>query len=320
MTALAELQRQEVGEAFLALLQRTVGAVARAGLYPPPEGRDHWDAEAVTTIVADFLAADQTPRRLTDLRTHCRTDQALRARLQRTIRNFLADAGRRTPVGRLVLRFNEVLGEDPAFERDGIYWRLVGTTAAPGIVDLDKLVGVVAPLEVTVPSAWSKGDRQSPEIDRPSVVRVARAALEAAAGPLRPADLAQLAARRLGLGAPPISLDASAFDPAPVDVRSADPTGSGALVDLRAQEVFSRLNESERASVAHLHLSVEALGRSLGVSGSKAHLIKRRTVSILQDELGDEEDGVAVANAVFELARIWSESWMPPHEPTSLDR
>lgn len=310
MTALAELQRGEVGEAFLTLLQRTIGAVARVGLYPPPGGREHWDAEAVEVTVADFLASGQTPRRLTDLRTHCRTDEALRARLQRTIRNFLADAGRRTPVGRLVLRFNEVLGADPDFARDGVHWRLAGTTSAPSIVDLDRLVGVVAALEVSVPSAWTKGDRQSPEIDRASVVRVARAALEAAGGPLRPADLARLAARRLGLGAPPLSLEATAFDPAPVDACPADPTGSGALVDLRAREVLSRLNEAERASIGHPDLSVEALGRSLGVSGSKAHLIRRRAVALLRDELGDEDDGQAVAQAVFDLARIWSGSWM----------
>lgn len=316
MTALAELQRQEVGEAFLTLLQRTVGAVARAGLYPPPEDCDRWDAEAVSTTVADFLASSQTPRRLTDLRTHCRTERALGARLQRTIKNFLADAGRRTPVGRLVLRFNEVLGDDPDFARDGAYWRLSGTTSEPSVVDLDQLVGVASALEVTAPSAWSKGDRQSPEIDRSSVVRVARAALEAAGGPLRPADLAQLAARRLGLGAAPISVEATAFDPAPADVRPADPTGVDALVDLRAHEVLSRLNEAERASIAPPHPSVEALGRSLGVSGSKAHLIRRRAVAILQDELGDEDDGEAVASAVIELAGTWSESWMPPHGPT----
>jgi hypothetical protein len=316
MTALAELRRQEVGEAFLASLQRTVGAVARAGLYPPPGGRDHWDAEAVTTTVADFLASGQTPRRLTDLRTHCRTDRALEARLQRTIKNFLADAGRRTPVGRLVLRFNEVLGDDPDFERDGIHWRLAGTTSAPVIVDLDQLVGVVSALEVEAPSAWLKGDRQSPEIGRSSVVRVARAALEAAGGPVRPADLAQVAARRLGLGAPPISLEATAFEPAPADALPADPTGGDVVVDLRAREVFSRLNEAERASIAAPHQSVEVLGRSLGVSGSKAHLIRRRAVTILQDELGDEEDGQTVAKAVLELARIWSESWMSPREPT----
>ncbi|HEX7133624.1 MAG TPA: hypothetical protein VF228_13695 [Iamia sp.] len=316
MTALGEFQCQEVGEAFLALLQRTIGAVARAGLYPPPGGRDHWDADAVDTTVADFLASSQTPRRLTDLRTHCRTDQALRARLQRTIKNFLADGGRRTPVGRLVLRFNEVLGEEPDFERDGLYWRLAGTTSEPAVVDVETLVGVVAALEVTVPPAWRKGDRQGPEIDRSSVVRVACAALEAAGGPLRPADLAQLAARRLGLGAPPLSIDATAFDPAPAHAHPTDPTGAGALVDLRADEVFSRLNEAERAAIAPPHLPVEALGRSLGVSGSKAHLIRKRAVTILQDELGDEDDGQAVATAVFERARTWSESWMPPREPT----
>lgn len=316
MTALEELQGQEIGDNFLALLQRTVGAVARTGLYPPPGGRNCWDADAVRSTVADFLASKQTSRRLTDLRTHCRTEQALKARLQRTIKNFLADNGRRTPVGRLVRRFNEVLSKDSDFERDGIYWRLAGTTSQPPIVDFDQLITVVAALEVKGPSAWLKGDRKSPEIDKASVVRVARTALQTAGGPLRPADLAQLAAKRLGLGGVPLSLDATAFDPAPASAWPADSTGSDALVDIRANEVFSRLNDSERASIGLPRLSVDGLGEVLGVSGSKAHLIRKRAVAILQDELGDEEDGQAVADALLELARIWSEAWMTQHGPT----
>src|SRR4051794_40978869 len=115
VTALDELRDQKIGDEFLALLQRAIRAAVRDGRYPPPEGQLGWDPDAVRATVADFLASNQTPRRLTDLRTHCRTDEALKARLQRTVRNFLADTGRRTPVGRLVLRINEVLDGDPAF-------------------------------------------------------------------------------------------------------------------------------------------------------------------------------------------------------------
>lgn len=307
MSALEELQSQEIGDEFLALLQRTVGAVARTGLYPGPGGRDHWDADAVRATVADFLASKQTPRRLTDLRTHCRTEQGLKARLQRTVRNFLADNGRRTPVGRLVRRFNEVLTAETGFERDGAHWRLAGTATEPSVVEFDRLANVVAAIEVVVPPAWLKGDRKSPEIDKASVIRVARTALDAAGGPLRPADLAQLAAKRLGLGGVPLSLDATAFDPAPPSARPGDSTSADALVNIRAYEVFSRLNDAERLSIGLPRFSVEALGEALGVSGSKAHLVRKRAVAILQDELGDEEDGQAVADAVLELARIWSE-------------
>jgi hypothetical protein len=316
MSALEELRSGKTGDDFLALLQRTVSAVARTGLYPAPGGRAHWDKDAVRTVVAEFLASKQSPRRLTDLRTHCRTEHALKARLQRTIKNFLADSGRRTPVGRLVRRFNEVLATDPQFERDGVYWRLAGTTDEPVVVDFERLLSVVAGVEVHVPAAWLRGHRKSPDIDGASVLRVARAALDTAGGPLRPADLAQLAARRLGLGTPPLSLEAAAFEPVPPAHRSSDVTGSEALVMIRAHEVFSRLNTSERLSIGQSRMSVEALGEALGVSGSKAHLIRKRAVAILQDELGEEEDGQAVAEALFEIARIWSEVWMTGHGPT----
>ena len=58
------------------------------------------------------VTSSRPPRRRDDSpiwRTHCRTDDALKRRLQETVRNHFADNGRRTPVGRLVLRINEVL-------------------------------------------------------------------------------------------------------------------------------------------------------------------------------------------------------------------
>lgn len=315
MSALDELRMQVVGEEFLALLQRTISAVARAGLYPPPTGREHWDGDSVSSTAADFLASPQTPRRLADLRTHCRTEAALKARLQRTIKNFLADNGRRTTVGRLVRRFNEVLTQDSAFERDGVYWRLTGTLAEPSVFDFERLVHVVADVEASPPAAWHKGDRNSPAIDKPSVLRVARAALDAG-GPLRPGELARLAARRLGLDATPLSLEASAYEPAPPDHRSWDTTGVDSLVELRAAEVLSRLNEPQRLTIGLRQLSSDALGEVLGFSGSKANKIQRSAVAIIRDELETEEDGQVIADALFDLASEWSEMWMTQDDPT----
>lgn len=316
MSALDELQQMEIGNDFLDLLGRTFAAVARQDLYPAPSGREHWTADDVRSAVGDFLASKQTPRRLTDLRTHCRDERALGARLQRTVKNFLADGGRRTAVGRLVRRFNEVLATDASFERDGIYWRLAGTDAAPSVVDFDRLVNVVAAVKVEVPAAWLKGDRNSPEIDKASALRIARAALDAAGGPLRPADLAKLAAERLELGRAPLSLEAFAFEPVPADRGSTHAAGTDVFVRVCANEVFTRLNEKERLSLGLSEMSTDALGGVFGLSGSKAHLIRRRAVTILQDELGDEEQGQAIAEVVLDLARIWSETWMTRSGPT----
>lgn len=316
MSALDELQNLKIGPDFLTLLGKTFAATTRQGSYPAPSGREHWDADDIRTAVANFLASNQTPRRLTDLRTHCRDERSLAARLQRTVKNFLADGGRRTPIGRLVRRFNEVLATDPRFERDGIYWRLTGADAAPQIVDFDRLVKVVAAIEVEVPAAWRRGNRNSPEIDKASVLRVAHAAIDAAGGPLRPGDLAKLAAERLGLGRPPLSLEAFAFEPAPISGRPTHSDGADGLLAVCANDVFTRLNEKERLSIGLSELSTVALGEVLGLSGSKAHLIRRRAVTIMQDELGDDEHGQAIAEIVLEVARIWSKTWTTEHGPT----
>lgn len=311
MTALDELQAGAIGDEFVTLLQRTIRAVAIARNFPPPEGHERWDAPAVVSAVGDFLASFQTPRRLTDLATHCRTDDALKRRLQKTVSNYFADNGRRTPVGRLVLRINEVLQEDPNFERRHRCWSLTGSTNDAAAVDLDALIAAVAAVDVVVPTAWTTGDRQSPDVDAPSVVRLVTAALAAAGGPLRASDIAQAAAKRLGLGGAPLSIEATAFDPPAPSRISVDATGDEVLINMRANEIFSaRLNDHERVAIGLPAVPVAKLGLMLGVSGSKAALIRKRAVNILQNELQHEEGGQIIADAVLDLARSWTESWM----------
>lgn len=316
MSALEELRSQVLGSAFLDLLQRTLRAVAVARNFPAPEGHTRWDEGAIATAVHDFLAHPATPRRLADLATHCRTDDALRRRLQATVQNFLADSGRRTPVGRLVLRFNEVLGGSSIFERRGRTWALVGMQEVAVTVDIDALVAAASAIDVHVPAAWTTGSRKSPDIDADSVLRLATAILSGAGGALSVGVLAQVAARRLGLGGAPLSIEAAAFDPPEGYVTSPDTTGAAALRDLRAAEVFGLLNDAERLSIGLPGVPVAHLGPMLGVSGSSAALIRKRAVATLKDQLEDEEDGQAVADVVLELARMWTESWMSTTDPT----
>ncbi len=316
VSAIGELRAHELGDAFLDLLHRTVRAVAVARNFPAPEGHTRWDATAVATTVADFLANPTTPRRLVDLETHCRTDDALRRRLQATVQNFLADSGRRTPVGRLVLRFNEVLGTSALVERRGRSWALVGMPDAAVAVDIDALVAAASLIDVRVPAAWMTGSRRSPDLDADSVVRLATGILSAAGGALSVGTLAQVAARRLGLGGAPLSIEAAALDPPEGYTSSPDTTSTTAVRDLRAAEVFSQLNDAERISIGLPGVPVARLGPMLGVSGSSAALIRNRAVTILKDHLEDEEDGQFVADAVLELARVWTDSWMTMTDPT----
>lgn len=316
MTALDELRSGQVGGGFLRLLQRTIRAVAVARNFPAPEDHDRWTDAAIAQTTADFLSHPAAARRLTDLATHCRTDDALRRRLQATVRNFLADGGRRTPVGRLVLRLNEVLSNDDRFERRGRTWAIAGSSEEVAAVDVDALIATSAAVEIVVPAAWATGARQGPDIDAPSVVELAEALLEAAGGPLSVGVLAQVTARRLGLGGSPLSIEATAYDPPERAGPSADTTGSRALMDLRAAEVFDRLNDHERLTLGLPALPVAKLGPVLGLSGSSAAIVRKRAVTILRDELENEEDGQDVADAVLERARTWTELWMTTTDAT----
>lgn len=303
MSALEELRAGEIGGAFVKLLQRTVFAVGVERNFPPPEGHGRWDANAVMATTNDFLASPQTPRRLSDLRLRCRTEDALKRQLQETVRNFYADNGRRTPVGRLVVRINEVLGGDPRFERRGSAWAVSGTVADRKVFDLDAVAAAVGGIEIVVPTAWT-GKRTGPDMDAGSVVRLALAALEAAGGPLRAGDIARVAARRLGLGAAPLSIEATGLDP------PSEAVADDVVDDLRAREVFALLNDHERVALGLIGVPVAKLGPILGVSGSKAALVRNRAAGILEEELRDEDGGQLVADRVLQMARDWTESWM----------
>lgn len=317
MSALDEVLIMKMGPDFLMLLQRTIGIVANAHNYPVPDGFQRWDSPAVKAAATEFLASPRTPRRLTDLATHCKTEEALRRRLNKTIVNFFADSGRRTPVGRLVLRINEVLEQDAAFTRSGAYWALAESAPLPAAaIDLDALGAAAAPVDIVVPTTWRVGTRQSPEIDSASVVRLARAVFDAAGGPVSASVIAQVAAKRLGLGMAPISLEGNALDPAQPSKGSSDGTSDAVLVEIRAHEVFSQLNDPERLAIGLPEMSVANLGAALGASKSKAAYIRKRAVTLMHDELADDENGQEVAELILDLAQKWTNSWTKAPDAT----
>lgn len=313
MTALAELQTGAAGPGFVAELQRTIRAVGIARNFPPPEGFSRWDADAVRTAAAEFLSDAQTPRRLTDLALHCATDQALRARLQGAVRNFLADLGRRTPIGKLVVRINDVLAHDDGFVRVGGRWAVAGGRTTPGADDPDALSRAIRGVAVVVPAWGHEATRTAPVADKATIVSMCRTLLEAAGGSLTVRSLARAIGHRLGLGQAPLSLEVAALDPpsggeaAGAGAVPLDSTGAQALRLVRATEVLALLDDRERLAVAFPEYSVRELGPVLGAGPSQSHLIRRRAVEIVRSEVLDDDDGEAVALLVMELARIWAD-------------
>ena len=316
MSAIDELNDGKPGAEFVELLRRVIRGVGPSEGFPAPEGHHRWDGPAVMTCIADFFASAQTQRRLKDLST-CPNDQALKAKLHPTMRNFLADQGRKTTVGRLVLRFNEVLGRTDGFDRCGPCWGRTGDPTEAAEVDRDALIAAVSNVEVVVPTAYSKGGRKSPELDAASVIRVTDAALTAAGGRLAPAVLADVAAVRLGIRDLPLSLDAAGFShPPPTLSDVKDSVHVDALVADGVSKVLSRLNDRHLVTLGAPEASSVELGGMLGVSPSMANKIKNRAIAVMSDELAGEDGGEMVANAVFDLARSWLESWTVDDDPT----
>lgn len=316
MSAINELIAGKPGADFVELLRRVIRAVGPSDGFPAPEGHNRWDGPAVMTCIADFFASAQTERRLKDLST-CPDDQALKAKLHPTVRNFLADQGRKTTVGRLVLRFNEVLGRTDGFDRCGSCWGRTGDATEAAEVDRDALIAAVGDVEVVVPTAYSKGDRKSPELDAASVILVTEAALTAAGGRLAPAVLADLAAVRLGIRDLPLSLDAAGFSHPTQPLNDVkDSVHVDALLADRVTKVLCRLDDRQLVTLGAPEASSVELGGMLGVSPSMANKIKNRAIAVMSDELAGEDGGEMVANAVFDLARSWLESWMVDDDPT----
>jgi len=311
VTALEELRAGSMGEEVVSLLGRTIRAVAVARNFPPPDDLGSWGEEAVARTVSEFVADSQTPRRLLDLATACATDQALTARLQGTVRNFLADLGRRTPLGKLVVRINDVLGRHEEFVRIYGRWSLAdGGTVEPGAADVDRLAKVIGSHQVSAPRWGHEARRAAPVADADTIVALCKALLGAAGGSLTARTMAAAIGMRLGIGQAPVSLDAASLDPAALEgypVR--DSTADAALRESRAVEILALLNDRERLALAWPEYTVRELAPVLGVGPSQSHIVRRRAIEVLREELADDPDGEAVAGRVLALARSWAEQW-----------
>jgi hypothetical protein len=310
VTALEELRAGSIGEEVVSLLARTIRAVAVARNFPPPDDLGSWGEEAVARTVSEFVADSQTPRRLLDLATACATDQALMARLQGTVRNFLADLGRRTPLGKLVVRINEVLGRHEEFVRTHGRWSLADGAVEPGVADVDRLAKVIGSHQVSAPRWGHEARRAAPVADADTIVSLCKALLGAAGGSLTPRTMAAAIGMRLGIGQAPVSLDAASLDPGrPEGYPARDSTADAALRESRAVEILVLLNDRERVALAWPEYTVRELAPVLGVGPSQAHIVRRRAIEMLREELADDPDGEAVAGRVLALARSWAEQW-----------
>jgi hypothetical protein len=162
MSPLEELRTDgRLGPEGARLLYRIVRTVVVGHGFPPPGDRAAWNGEAVAETAHEFLADDRTPKRLAHLLVHAVDDDSFTRILHRMVLNFLRDGGRRTEIGRLMLRLRDVLDRGDEFVAEvGDRWRLEKQPATPSTVGPAVLVEAAATeRHVDVPR-WSAQARR----------------------------------------------------------------------------------------------------------------------------------------------------------------
>ena len=306
-SALEELLADgQFGAAGAQALYRTVAGVTSRHGYPPPEGHSRWDEDAVAEVAHDFLADARTPKRLDHLAVHALDDTGFNRLLYRMVLNFMRDCGRRTETGRLMLRLRDVLGASDEFVAEpGDRWRLASQPATPSSAPLPDLVAAAAvEPEVTVPRWSHQTRRKAPVADAPSLVRLSRRALGAAAGAVTLDVLAQSVGPRLGVGPTPLAHTLGDRD---VFETVAAPDLADAGVDgMRAAEIFESLGDRERMLLANPGRPVRELRDVIGVGPSQAAELQKRLWALLALELRDDDKAEAVVLHLVDQARRWA--------------
>ena len=307
MTPLEELRADgRLGPEGARRLYRIVRSVAVAHGFPPPGDRGGWTGEAVTETAHEFLTDDRTPRRLAHLLVHAVDDQSFDRILRRMVLNFLRDGGRRTEIGRLMLRLRDVLGRGEEFVAEPAdRWRVEKQPAIPSTVAPGALVEAAsAEPHVEVPR-WSPDTRrQAPVADAASLERLCRRVLEAAAGTVALDDLARSIAPRLGLT--PAPLAEAADGRGPFETVAAPQHADAVLDSLRAAEIFTMLGRRERLLLASAGTPVRELRSVIGVGPSQAAELQGRLRALLAAELADDEGYEAVFFHLVDRAKAWA--------------
>src|SRR5687768_4226514 len=316
MTPLDELRADgRLGPEGARLLYRTVRSVVVGHGFPPPGGRGVWTGEAVAEAAHEFLADGRTPRRLAHLLVEAVDEGSFGRLLRRMVLNFLRDGGRRTEIGRLMLRLRDVLGRNDEFVAEsGDRWRLEKQPAVPSTaVPAALLEAAAEESHVDVPRWSPQTRRRAPAADAASLERLCRRVLEAAAGTVPLDQLARALAPRLGLA--PLPLAEAVDDRDPFE-RIAGLQHTDAVRDsLRAAAILAVMGRRERLLLAAAGTPVRELRAVIGVGPSQAAELQGRLRALLAAELADDENYEAVFFHLVDQAKAWARQQSPEQSP-----
>jgi len=301
------LEDRVLGPAGVELLYRAVRSVAVARRFPPPDGCDRWDIDAVQSVAHEFLDSERATRRLAAILISSTDEVSFEALLHTAVLNMHRDRGRRTDRGALVLRVNEILSDSQEFRRDNqdaTRWTLTAGHDGPSTVPTRELeAAALGVTDIKVPR-WTSAARRAPSADRPSFIRLLTAVLQRAGGSLSAVDLARACEPRLDGRAIPITVDLDVLEYLGAD-SSTRPTEDGVLSAMTARSIFDGLSERERLLLATHDVSVREAARTVGIGHSQAALLRRRLFEHLRSELTGDPDAEDISSNLLEIADQW---------------
>jgi hypothetical protein len=331
VTAWEELRDDgHFGDEASLLLYRCVRTVARFGGYPPPQGSQMWDMDAVQSVAHAVFAAGRGPARLVELAIRASSEAEFTRVLEAVVRNHLRDLARDTTKGKLIRRLRHVLDSDDRFatvpdgaEGAGFVTLADGTLSGVFGGRHDDLVAASYGAPGVTLLRWRADTRREPPVaDRDSLVSVCETVLRAAGAAMRLPDLAQVVADRFAVGAAPLGAGRdtepwhAAHEPdwepgTPASTGSAGaamPADRAVIVEEAARSLISQLDLRERLVLGHLAApTVRDMAEATGiprstVAGIATSLRSRLSVALSDATLAEDDLAEAVLSRAMALA------------------
>ena len=279
------------GRAGLGLLTQLVGQEVRR--FPVLEPRSGWTRETVLETVQSFFAAKGKAVTATVL-AQANDIESMSRILRRSVRNYLISEARKTPLGAVRRKIEDLLATGgefarvPAGQPGAGHWYLAGSAVTPWAGDLRPLVEVAYAVPGVRAVRWS-GSRRSPLASDQALLEILRAVLKAAQGSMDAAQLTAVLVRRFPVAVEhaDATLDDDSYDlaVAPLEDR---PDIVAEVTDL-AREIYERMSASQRTLLSHLSKPVEDQMVILGVGRTQAYEVARRLKDLLCELIGTDE-------------------------------
>lgn len=195
-----------VGPETIDLLIKLVGQSARTGTFPAPLGHPGWSNQAVIDYVGSILGSSRGSGMAVGCALQATDQQSLERLLLTSIRRFMIDEAKATPIGKLRRRLRTLLGKDGRFIGANLLlageeaWTIPANGGNVWAEDIAELERLTASIQVE-PIDRLNTSGPTPTAAKNSLLTMSHDALTRAAGAIRAQLLARFLYRRFNLAA-----------------------------------------------------------------------------------------------------------------------